>query len=67
MTSLNASRVGEFSTPIRLVIAVMLIMIILVVVVSIARPNLFQFSGTSNQTIFDTLKNIGGFIGETGS
>lgn len=65
MTSQHASRRGEFSTPIRLVIAIMLIMIILVLVISIVRPNVFQFSGTSNQTIFDTLKNIGGFIGET--
>lgn len=52
-------RKGQFSTPVKVIIAVMILLAVAALLLAIARPQLFGFSTEANQTIMEQFKSIG--------
>ncbi len=50
------------STPVQIMIGVAMLFVIVTIIIAIVQPNLLQFQGKSNQSIFNTLDRIGDLI-----
>lgn len=59
----SSGRAGQGRT-IGIVAGIAFILLLIVVVASIVQPNLFQFGHASNQSLFQSLTKLGGFVPE---
>lgn len=61
MRSLAATgdRIGAFSLPVKVVMAIVLVFVLVALVLVILQPKSLQFSDSANQTMFGTIKDIG--------